>query len=312
MINRILKKNKLIVILGPTASGKSELAIRLAREFSGVIISADSRQIYKFMDIGTDKPAGKWVKKNKEKIFLFKNIPHYLIDIIKPDREFTLTHYKKKAISEIKKAQIKNKLPLLVGGTGLYISAIVNNLQIPKVAPNKKLRQKLEAKNSLELLNRLKKLDPKMASVIDSNNKRRLIRALEVCLSTGLPFSEQQKKGKPPFEVLQIGLMLPRDVLYQKIDRRVDKMIKDGLVREVRNLYKKGYNWNLPSMSGIGYKQIGFYLQGRISLNKAVDLIKQETRKYAKRQITWFKKDKRIKWIKNPKKVAGLIEEFLK
>ena len=207
-------RNKLIVILGPTASGKSELAFKLAKKFSvrgrpvsgwnGVeIVSADSRQIYQEMDIGTAKPT-------KEEI---KNIPHHLIDLIKPDQEFSLAQYKKQAIKAIQNIQKKGKLPFLVGGTGLYIQAVVENLDIPRVKPDKKIRARLEKITNQELIKKLKKLDPLAASAIDLNNKRRLIRALEVCLKTKKTFSSQKKKKRPLFDTLQIGLKLNKKIL---------------------------------------------------------------------------------------------------
>jgi len=295
-----VKKQVLIVILGPTASGKSELAIKLAKKFNGEIVSADSRQIYQEMDIGTAKPGKKQMA----------GIKHYLINIIKPNQSFTLAQYKKLAVKTIKDIQKRNKLPFLVGGTGLYIQAIVDNLQIPKVKPDKKLRNQLERLSNQELFNQLKKLDPLTAAVIDLNNKRRLIRALEVCLITKKPFSQQRKKGQPLFDILEIGLELDKKTLEKRINQRVDKIFKAGLVKENKKLAQK-YSFNLPAMSGIGYQEIIQYLQGKITLNQAKELIKQHTRQYAKRQITWFKKDHRIHWIKTQNQAEKLIRNFL-
>ena len=277
--------NKLIVILGPTASGKSDLAIKLAKKFNGEIVSADSRQIYKEMDIGTAKNVRP----------LRPNIIH-LIDVVRPDQEFTLAQYKRLAIKAIKDIQRRGKLPFLVGGTGLYIQAIVDNLQIPIVKPDKKLRNKLEKLTNQELLQQLKKIDPLTARAIDLNNKRRLIRALEVCLKTKKPFSQQRKKGQPLFDVCQIGLKLNKKILERRINQRVEQMIKMGLIKETKKLAKK-YSLDLPAMSGIGYQEISQYLQGKINLGQAKALIKQHTRQYAHRQMTWFKKDQRINWL---------------
>lgn len=277
--------NKLIVILGPTASGKSDLAIKLAKKFNGEIVSADSRQIYKEMDIGTAKNVRP----------LRPNIIH-LIDVVRPDQEFTLAQYKRLAIKAIKDIQRRGKLPFLVGGTGLYIQAIVDNLQIPIVKPDKKLRNKLEKLTNQELLQQLKKIDPLTAATIDLNNKRRLIRALEVCLKTKKPFSQQRKKGQPLFDVCQIGLKLNKKILERRINQRVEQMIKMGLIKETKKLAKK-YSLDLPAMSGIGYQEISQYLQGKINLGQAKALIKQHTRQYAHRQMTWFKKDQRINWL---------------
>ena len=278
--------NKLIVILGPTASGKSDLAIKLAKKFNGEIVSADSRQIYQEMDIGTNKLTQKQMS----------GIKHYLIDLIKPDQEFTLTQYKRLAIKAIKDIQKRGQLPFLVGGTGLYIQTVVDNLQIPRAKPDKKLRNKLEKLSNQELLQQLKKIDPLTAATIDLNNKRRLIRALEVCLKTKKPFSQQRKKGQPLFDVCQIGLKLNKKTLERRINQRVEQMFKMGLIKETKKLAKK-YSLDRPAMSGIGYQEINQYLQGKINLRQAKALIKQHTRQYARRQMTWFKKDQRINWL---------------
>jgi len=292
--------NKLIVILGPTAAGKSDLAIKLAKRFNGEIVSADSRQIYQEMDIGTAKPT-------KEQI---SGVTHHLINIIKPNQEFTSAQYKKLAIKTIKDIQIRDRFPFLVGGTGLYIQAVVDNLQIPRVKPNKKMRGRLEKLTNQQLFNQLKKLDPAITKAIDYHNKRRLIRALEVCLLTKKPFSKQREKGQPLFDVLEIGLKLDKETLNKKIDRRVEKMIQAGLVEEVKKLAAK-YSFQLPAMSGIGYQEIGNYLQGKISLAKAKELIKQRTGQYARRQLTWFKRDKRIYWLENYPAALKMIANFL-
>jgi len=277
---------KIIVILGPTASGKSELAFKLAKKFKGEIISADSRQIYREMDIGTAK------SKNHQ----------YLIDLVNPDQEFTLAQYKELAIEKIKEA----KIPFLVGGTGLYIQTIVDNWDIPKIKPNEELRSELEKLNTEQLFERLKKLDPEI--VIDSHNRRRLIRAIEVCLATGKPFPK--KKKEPLFDILQIGLK----TTDEKINRRVDQMFEMGLLDEVKNLLKK-YPANLPAFSGIGYAELITYLNTDLntdfSLEETKELIKLHTRQYAKRQMTWFKRDKRIHWIKNYQEAEKLVKKFL-
>ncbi|MEA2113238.1 MAG: tRNA (adenosine(37)-N6)-dimethylallyltransferase MiaA [Patescibacteria group bacterium] len=299
--------NKLIVILGPTASGKTNLAIKLAKEFSGEIVSADSRQVYREMNIGTDKI----IPDNKSSLVITaEGIPHYLIDIIEPDKKFTLAQYKQLAVKKIKDIQKKGKIPFLVGGTGLYIQAIVDNLQIPKTKPGKKMRNKLEKMANKKLFERFKKLDPVGAALIDANNKRRLVRALEVCLITGKPFSQQRKKGKPLFDVLQIGIKPDKEKLEGKINQRADKMLKAGLIEEVEKLVKK-YGSKLYSMDSIGYQEIILYLQEKISLEQAKNLIKIHTRQYAKRQMTWFKRDKRIRWIKNYPEAKKLAIKFL-
>ena len=283
----------LIVILGPTSSGKTEMGLKLAKEYNGEIVNADSRQIYREMDIGTGKmDVG------------------YLINIKNPNQKFSLSQYKKLAIKTINDIHKKSKVSILVGGTGLYISAIVDNLEISKAPPNKIIRQRLEKHTNQYLYKYLKKIDPKSAKIIGENNKRKLIRALEVYEITGKAYSKQQIKGEPLFNVLQIGIKTDREKLYKKIDKRIDKMIKDGLIEETKKLSKK-YSSNLPAMSGIGYYEIGSYLKNEISLDDAIQKIKFRTHQYARRQMTWFKRDERIEWVENYNEVEKLVRKFL-
>jgi tRNA dimethylallyltransferase len=308
----------IIAIVGPTASGKSELALYLAKKFNGEIICADSRTIYRKMNIGTAKPYLeisnlKSQISNLGPIYQIKEVPHYMLDIVKPNETFTVAQFQEMAYQIIEDILKRGKIPFLVGGTGLYIDAVTKGLSIPRVPPNPELRARLEKMSNKILWNKLKKLDEKSALKIDPKNKRRIIRALEVCLLTGCPFSEQQKIKKSPYKVLTLGIKMPREKLYTRINERVNKMIEIGLVEEVRELLKKGYSLDLPSMSGLGYKQIGSWLvYGRPkSLNEAVYQIKRDTRRFARRQISWFKRDKSIKWIKNKKETEILIKNFL-
>lgn len=293
------KLPKLIVILGPTATGKTGLATKLAKKFNGEIISADSRQIYKEMAIGTAQPTKKEMK----------NVPHYLIDIISPNENFNVALYKKKVLKIIKNIQKKDKVPFLVGGTGLYIQAIVDNILYPKVVQQKRLRKKLEVKDKKELFQIYKKLDPKGAQFIDKENKRRLIRAIEVCKITKKPFWDQRGKGKPLFNNLQIGIRLPKKELEKKISKRIEKMFKLGLEKEVKKLIKK-YGW-ISSFQTIGYQEWNDYFKGKIEKKVVKENIKFHTLQFAKRQMTWFKRDERILWIKNYQKAAKLVKKFL-
>jgi len=300
----------LIVILGPTAVGKTQLALRLCEDLGGEVISADSRQIYKGMDIGTAKPTA------EER----QRVPHHLIDLVEPDEGFTLVQYQEKAHEAIEDVLSRGWLPFLVGGTGLYVRAVLEGFAVPHVRPDpalrKRLQQEAEAKGSEVLHERLRELDPEAAAKIDPHNVRRVIRALEVYEATGQPISRLQRKEMPPYKILKIGLTMERKALYQRIDERVDRMMETGLLEEVERLVEKGYGYDLAAMSGLGYKQLGLYLRGEVDLGEAVRMIKSETRRFVRQQYKWFRlDDERIKWIEvdgDPYTEArGLVEAFL-
>jgi len=293
---------KIIVVLGPTASGKSELAIKLAKKFNGEIVSADSRQIYKKMNIGTAKPPQDKKLKVKNGNYLVGGIPHHLIDVIGPNGQFSAVKYRDLALKAIKKIYTKGKIPIVCGGTGFYIRALIDNIVIPAVKPDKSLRKILEKKTSPELLLELKRLDPQRAKNIDPNNRRRLIRAIEIIKKTNKPIP--RLKSKKFFNPLYIGIKKSPEELKNLIDARVKKMIKNGLEKEVKNLVKK-YGWTTVLKNTIGYKE---WLE-----KKPESQIKANTLKFAKRQITWFKKypGEKIHWVTNLKQAEKLIKEFL-
>jgi tRNA dimethylallyltransferase len=307
----------MIAIVGPTAVGKSELALHLAQYFPLEIISADSRQVYRYMDIGTNKPS----------LAERASVPHHVIDVVEPDEDFSLAMYHQLAIEALKAIQQKGKLPLLVGGSGLYVWSLVEGWKIPQVPPDQKLRRQLEARaeqeDSQSLYRELQDIDPMAAAKINPSNIRRIIRALEIYHATGQSPSQLQRKEAPAFSVLTIGLTQERSELYRRIDWRVDKMIQRGLVEEVEQLLKKGHSHSLPSMSGIGYKQIGQFLRGEMTLPEAIGKIKYETHRLARHQYAWFRLgDSRIRWfdvsetegkasIVALNKVKGLIEGFI-
>lgn len=306
--------NPLIVILGPTASGKTGLALALAKEFGAELVNADSRQIYRGMDIATNKISGRDVEKKEldgRTIYLMEGIPVHLIDIIDPDENFSLVRYKQAALESIDEIHKKDKLPILVGGTGLYISAVVDNLDIPHAPADDNLRQALEKKDAEELFNALSKIDPDAADSIGARNKRKLIRALEVYKATGQPFSSQKKKGRPLFDILELGLKTERTGLYARIDERVDEMMESGHLEETQSLLKI-YSRDLPAMSGIGYREMADHLEKDLPLEEAIQQIKYHTHQYARRQITWFKRDPRIHWIEKDSEAQGLVKDFLK
>lgn len=305
------KSKKLIVILGPTASGKTDLAIKLAKKFNGEIISADSRQIYKGMNIGTAKPRGRQVTSDKKQEYLVKGIPHYMTDIRQPRQKFNVAIFKKMALEAINDVQKQKKLPFLVGGTGLYIKSVVDNVSFPAVPPQKTLRRQLDKKTEKELFKIYQKLDPEGAVSIDKKNRRRLIRAIEVSKITGQSFWKQRKKGKPLFDVLTIGIKLPKKEVEKRIKRRVEKMFKLGLEKEVEKLVEKN-GWKIAPLQTIGYQEWKDYFKRKIDKIEVKKKIVLHTLQFSKRQMTWFKKDKRIKWIKNYKEAEKVIKNFLK
>ncbi len=298
--------NPLIAILGPTAVGKSSLAIKLAQEFRGEIVSADSRQVYRGMDIGTAKPT------RQDQAL----VPHHLIDLVSTHENFTLAQYQHLAYQTIAAIHARGNVPFLVGGSGLYVRAVLEGLTIPRIAPNPARRRELEQQSPERLYARLQKLDPIAASKIDPRNARRVIRALEVCEVTRGPFSALQTRDAPSYRVLRIGLTMPREQLYERINARVDEMIACGLVDEVRGLIERGNALDLPSMSGLGYRQIAMYVKGEIDLEEAVRLLKRDTRRFVHHQYSWFRlEDSRIKWfdvsVVGYEKIRELVARFL-
>ena len=291
---------KIIVILGPTSSGKTDISIKLAKKFGGEIISADSRQIYKGMNIGS----GKVTKKE------MAGIPHYLLDVANPKKRFSVAQYQKLALSATKKIQKKNKLPILVGGTGFYIQSLVDGIVIPEVKPDWKLREKL-SKIALPLLfKRLQELDPVRAGNIDPNNPRRVIRALEVVLKLKKPVPTLSH-NKLELNTLILGIKKNREELKALIHKRLIKRLKNNsMINEVKKL-RKHLSWKRLEEFGLEYRFVAQYLQNKISYQEMVDNIQKESEHFAKRQMTWFKRDKRIHWIKNQKQAENLIRKFL-
>ncbi len=298
--------NHLAAIVGPTGIGKSQLALRIAQIFEGEIVSADSRQVYRHMDVGTAKPS--W-----EELSL---VPHHLINILNPDEDFSLAQYQELAYRAINDIHQRNKLPILVGGSGMYVWSVLEDWGIPRVPPDLEFRHSLEEKAAKvgkdELYQELVKIDPVAAQRIDRRNVRRTIRALEVHRGVEIPFSQLQYKEIPPFKTLIIGLTADRAELYRRIDLRVDEMIKQGLVAEVEKLMNMGYDFNMPAMSGIGYKQIGMFLNGELTLATAIQQIKFETHRFVRHQYNWFQlKDDRIQWFDIQSKLDSEITTLL-
>lgn len=298
---------KLIVILGPTASGKTALSLTLASQFQGEIVSADSRQVYRGMNVGTAKEPN---ESSKPGMYVVQGIRHHLIDIADPDQAFTLALYKEQAIAAIHDIRARGALPFLVGGTGLYISAIVDNLELPRVPPDSALRKEFETQETEALYALLKIRDPKSAAVIDPYNRRYIIRALEIVSRTGKSAVEQKQRGPALFDTLQLAREWPRDELYERINARVVEMVHGGLVEETRALIAR-YGTRLTSMSSIGYFEIGQHLAGTMRLEEAIEKIQQRTRNFARRQLTWWRRDKRIHWVSSEKEAEKLAARFL-
>lgn len=299
-MRRNIIQKPILVILGPTASGKSSLAVKIAKKFNGEVISADSRQVYKGMNLGT----GKITKKEME------GIPHYLLDVASPKRKFTVVQYRKLALKALEKIFKKGKLPIICGGTGFYIQALIDGITIPPVPPDWKLRKKLEKKSVEELYELLKKLDKKRTKTIEKKNKRRLIRAIEIAKKLGkVP---PLKKEPLPYPVLMLGIKKEKKELKKLIRKRLLKRIRQGMIAEVKKLKKSGISWKRLEGFGLEYRWVARYLQNKISKKEMIEKLQKEIENYAKRQMVWFKKDKRIIWIKNQKKAEKLVRDFLK
>lgn len=294
-ISKKTKKPLVYAIVGPTASGKSEYAVRLAKKIGGEIISVDSRQIYRGMDIGTGKVPGKFQTTRSKKIYLYKTIPHYGIDIASPKRQYSVAQfqsYAKKAIADILK---RGKVPILCGGTMHWMDAVVYDQQLPEVKPNTALRKKLEKKSVTELFMMLKKHDPKRAKSIDPKNPRRLIRGLEIVMSTGKPVPITKQSS--PYTVRWIGLKPKDEVLHKKIEKRLEARLKQGMIAETKKLHTSGVSWKRLESFGLEYKYCALFLQGKINKKELFEQTSSAIKKYSKRQMTWWKRNKNIQWI---------------
>ncbi len=279
---------KLVVLLGPTASGKSGLGITLAQHFNGEIVSADSRQVYRGLDIGTAKvtPAERAL------------VPHHILDVADPREIYTVAQYQRDAIAAINDILERRHQPFLVGGSPHYIQAVVDNLDIPHIEPQPELRARLEKRPLSELLEQLEELDPHTAATIDRNNPRRIIRALEVCLTSGQPFSQQRNMSEPVYQSLVLGVEWPRDVLYRRIDERVDERMQLGMVQEVQRLLDEGISQQRLEALGLEYRYISRWLTGVFeSEDEMVQGLKYAIHDFTRRQLTWFRKETRIIWV---------------
>lgn len=306
-----MNKPKVIVICGPTASGKTALSIELAKKINGEIISSDSMQIYKDMDIGTAKPT-------KQEM---QEIKHYLLDFVEPDQRYSVAQFKKDAEKAIEEILAKNKVPIIVGGTGLYVDSLIYGIEYQEIELDKKYREELEEKAQKEGLETLyeqaQKIDPQAMEKISANDKKRILRILEIYHSTGKTKTQQEiesRKNEVKYDYKVFALNMEREKLYERINKRVDIMIEQGLIQEVENLCSK-YTEFPTAMQGLGYKEVVEYLQGKISEQEMIEKIKMETRRYAKRQLTWFRKNKQTIWLdatKGKENVEIILKEYYK
>ena len=302
-----MTKPKVIVICGPTASGKTALSIELAKKINGEIVSCDSMQIYKDMDIGTAKPT----------IEEMQGIKHYMLDFVSPDERYSVADYKKQAKQAIREIIEKGKVPIVVGGTGLYVDSLIYEIEYQDIEFDEKYRKQLEERSKKEglevLYNEAKKIDPEAITKISPNDKKRILRILEIYNATGKNKTEQEKesrKNEVEFDYKVYAISWDREKLYDRINQRVDIMIDQGLIEEVQKIYSK-YNKFPTAMQGLGYKEVLEYLEGKCNKQEMIDKIKQETRRYAKRQLTWFRKNKQTIWLDGQEKVQNNIEIIL-
>ncbi len=295
--------SQILVVAGPTASGKTGLAVRLAKEYGGEVISADSMQIYQYMNVASAKPT----------IDEMQGVPHHLLDFVSPFEPFSVADYVKLAKEKINEVISRGKLPIVAGGTGLYISSLVDNVEFAEEEPDPSVRIRLfaeaEEKGIEPLYQRLQEIDPEAAAAIHPNNHKRVIRALEIFETTGLTMTEQNARSKmtpSPFDPYMLALCPPREILYERINLRVDTMVDEGLFEEAKTLMDMGLNRDMQSMQGIGYKEAFDCLNGDMTQEECIEEIKRATRRYAKRQLTWFRRDARYRWV-NPLEETDLL-----
>lgn len=295
-------ERRLLAIVGPTATGKTEVGVRVAEALEGEIVSADSMQVYRGMDIGTAKPT----PEQRERV------PHHLVDILDPNEEFSVADYRARADAAIEDIWSRGKQPVLVGGSGFYVRALIEEMDFSAASPNAELRARLEAEaeaKGVEALHaRLAEVDPRSAERIHPNDKKRIIRAIEVYEQTGEPMSARRRQldraAAARYNVCEYGLFLPRRELYRRIEERIDRMMEAGLAEEAERLLSQGYGEDLVAMKGLGYAQLAPYVRGAVTLEEAVRLLKRDTRRFAKRQMTWFRSDARVEWL-NVREAGG-------
>jgi tRNA dimethylallyltransferase len=313
MTDQVEKKPKVVAIVGPNASGKSDIALELAIKFDGEIVSADSRQVYRGLNLTAGKVPGGWKRVGLKKRFIYQGILHHMTDIISPKKHFTVQRFKNKADKAIAGVLKRGKLPIVEGGSGFYVDVLLHDLDIPRVPPNRQLRRELEKLDNVSLLNRLKALDAKTARRIDPHNRPRIIRAIEIIVMTHSPIPEIRLNDlqSSRFDLLKIGILLPSEELKNRIKTRLERRLRGGMVEEVRELRRKRLSWKRLEELGLEFRYIARHLRGEINHEEMKSILERQTRQYTKRQITWFKRDKNIIWISTPAKAVPLVRDFL-
>ncbi|MFO0764560.1 MAG: tRNA (adenosine(37)-N6)-dimethylallyltransferase MiaA [Patescibacteria group bacterium] len=302
---------KILAIVGPTASGKTSLGLLLAKRFDGEIVNADARQLYKEFSIGTGKPTCESEYHDDEHICWVDDVPHYLMDSQDPRHPISVAEYKALAEERIEDILSRGKLPILVGGTGLYVSAIIDQPLLPEVPPNESLRAELEKKELPELVHELLELDEEAGDSIDLQNPRRVIRAIELVKALEMPIREIRKTGEPKYDALQLAIKHESEALRERIDKTIDRFFAEGWMQEVRGLLTKDIPFDVPAWSSIGYPELRQVLEGKLTESEAKRQIQLATWHYAKRQLTWFKRDQRIKWLATDKEAINEAIKFL-
>ncbi len=284
----------------------------MAKKFNGEVINADARQVYTDFDIGTSKPSeGAQGVYRRRRCYLVEGIPHYLMDFLPPTQTLTVAEWREKAMIAIHGITARGHLPIVVGGTGLYVQSLVDNYQIPPVAPQPAFRSAMETKSLADLSLMLVRMDPDAARVVDMKNRRRVLRALEVVTYTGKPFTKQRTLAEPDVDPLILAPKRTREELHARIDQAVEKMVERGWMDEVRRLHAKGIAWDAPAMTSIGYRELGAYVRGERTLEEAIACVKRATKQYAKRQMTWFRKEPRIHWVGSQDEAMALVKRWM-
>jgi len=302
---------RIVCVVGPTASGKTALGIRLANHFNGEIVNADARQCYREFKIGTGTPEGVRKTYRGKKAYMVDGVPHYLMDFLDPTHVLTAAEWRDMALRAIRGISKRGHFPLIVGGTGLYVKALVDNYAFPKVPPKPELRDAFKNKPLPDLVKLLLKLDPTAAAIVDLKNPRRVIRALEVVTFTGKTYTSSRRTQKPVVEAFQVGIKWSRAELFHRIDDAVEEMVERGWIDEIRDILKKDIPLDAPAMTAIGYRELLSYIRGEQTLEKAIESCKTAVRRYAKRQETWYRRDPRIHWAHNEDEAFGMVERWL-